>query len=190
MPTPQLTNDILTAAILGFEQQKRQIDTKIGELRALLAGGSSEAAVTPEAAPRKRSKFSAATRRKMALAQKARWAKVRGESEPTQAAAPPTKPKRKVTAAARAKLVANLKKARAAKAAKAKAAAKKTAPARKKTTAKKVTVKAPAKAKAAKRAPVKKAAVKKSAAEKAAAKKPQKKAAKVPSQPVAKGVVQ
>ena len=166
MPT-KLTPEIITAAIVGFESQKTHIDAKIAELRALLPGGSTQTAATPEPAKRK---VSTAARRKMALAQKARWAKIRGESEPTQATAPPTKPKRKLSAAAKANLVANLKKARAAKAAKAKSAAKKT-PARKKVAVKKAAVKtAPAKA-AKKAAPVKKAAVKKVVAKKAAAKK-------------------
>jgi len=62
----------------------------------------------------------------MALGQKARWAKLKGESKsPAPTAPEPEKPKRNLSAAAKAKLVANLKKARAAKAAKAKAAAKK-----------------------------------------------------------------
>lgn len=121
MPTQKLTAEIITAAIEGFESQQRRIDTQIAELRAMLPGGPAETAATPEAPIRKR-RVSAAARRKMALAQKARWAKIRGESEPTQAAAPPTKPKRKLSAAAKAKLVANLKRARAAKAAKAKPA--------------------------------------------------------------------
>jgi hypothetical protein len=157
MPTQKLTPEIVSAAIIGFEQQNLHIDTQIAELRSLLTGGSSEPATMPET-PTKKRKVSAAARRKMALAQKARWAKIREESEPAQAAtAPePTKPKRKLSAAAKAKLVANLKRARAAKAAKAKAAAKKAAPARKKPTAKKAAVQT-APAKAAKRAPVKKA---------------------------------
>lgn len=55
----------------------------------------------------------------MKEAQQRRWAKSRGESEPQAPAKPePTKPKRKLTRAAKAKLVANLKKARAVKAAK------------------------------------------------------------------------
>lgn len=37
VPTPKLTNEIIAAAILGFEEQKRRIDTKIGELRAMLS---------------------------------------------------------------------------------------------------------------------------------------------------------
>jgi len=39
-PMPiKLTNQILDAAILGFEEQKRQIDSTISELRAMLSGG-------------------------------------------------------------------------------------------------------------------------------------------------------
>jgi hypothetical protein len=164
----QLTPEIISAAIAGFEQQKTHIDTQIAELRSLLAGGPAEAATTPEAPTGKRKKFSTAARRRMKEAQQKRWAKIRGESEPTQAAAPPTKPKRKLSAAAKAKLVANLKKARAAKAVKAKAAAKKAAPARKKAAVKKAAVQT-ARAKAAKKAaPAKKSAVKKSAAKKLA----------------------
>jgi len=36
MPTPKLTNRIITAAIDGYRVQKTRIDTKIAELRALL----------------------------------------------------------------------------------------------------------------------------------------------------------
>jgi|ERR1035441_8563569 hypothetical protein len=110
MPT-KLTNEIINAALLGFEAQKRHIDTQIAELKIILSGGPAESAATPEAPTRKRKKFSAASRRKMAMAQKARWAKIKGESEPTA----PAPKKRKLSAAARARLVANLKKARAAK---------------------------------------------------------------------------
>jgi len=49
MPTPKLTNQIVTAAILGFEHHQRQIDSKIAELRALLSSGPAEPAATPEA---------------------------------------------------------------------------------------------------------------------------------------------
>jgi len=119
----KLSPQIISAAIAGFEQQKVQIDTQIAELRAMLSGDSVESSVAaPEATPSTRKKFSAAARKKMAVAQKARWAKIRGESEPPSpapvlVAAP--KAKRKLSAATKAALVANLKKARAAKAAKA-----------------------------------------------------------------------
>jgi hypothetical protein len=95
MPTPKLTNAIPSAAILGFEEQKRRIDAQIAELRAMPSGGPASTAATAEAVPRKR-KVSAAARRRMALGQKARWAKIKGESERS---VPASKPKRKLSAA-------------------------------------------------------------------------------------------
>jgi hypothetical protein len=96
----RLTNEIITAAIDGFEAQKRRLDDQIAELRGLLDGKRTEPAATSEAAPGKRKKFSAASRRKMALAQTARWAKIKGESEAPEAAVP-VKKKRRMSAAAR-----------------------------------------------------------------------------------------
>jgi len=111
MPTPKLTNEIIVAAILGFEEQKRHIDAKIADLRALLPGGSTETAATPDAPTRKRKKFSAAARKRMKEAQQRRWAKIRGESEsPAPTATAPVKPKRKLSAAGKAAIVAALKK--------------------------------------------------------------------------------
>ena len=81
MPT-KLSNEIITAAIEGFEAQKTRIDAQIAELQAVLTGGSTGPAAKPESPTRKRKKFSAASRRKMAMAQKARWAKIKAESEP------------------------------------------------------------------------------------------------------------
>lgn len=142
MPTQKLTNEIITAAIEGFEAQKTRIDAQIAELRAILSGGPTETAATPETAPKKR-KISAAARRRMALGQQARWAKIKGGTAPAPAATPePAKPERKLSAATKAILVPNLKKARAAKAAKAKGA-KKAPPVSKKAVVKKVAVKAP-----------------------------------------------
>jgi hypothetical protein len=113
MPTQKLTPEIISAAINGFESQKRRIDEQIAELRTMLPDGSPPAA-TPEATPGKRKKFSAAARRKMALAQKARWAKIKGEQAP--------KPKRKLSAAGRKAIIAATKKMWAAKRAAAKKA--------------------------------------------------------------------
>ena len=159
MPTQKLTNEILTAAIDGYEFQKTRIDAKIGELRSLLAGGPTEPAATPEAPARKRKKFSAASRRKMALAQKARWAKIKGESEPPAPATPkPPKPKRRISKAGLARIIAANKKrweaVRAAKAQQEKAAKKASV---KKAVTKKAAVKATP-AKAAKKSLVEKTA--------------------------------
>ena len=100
---PKLTNEIINAAITGFEAQKTRIDAQIAELRPLLDGGTKRTpAATPETHPLKRRKFSAAARRRMKEAQQRRWAKIRGESEPTAPETPEAaKPKRKMNAAGR-----------------------------------------------------------------------------------------
>ena len=72
MPT-KLTNEIITAAIEGFESQKTRIDQQISALKAMLSGGPAETAARPEPATRKRRKFSAAARRRMKEAQQRRW---------------------------------------------------------------------------------------------------------------------
>jgi hypothetical protein len=144
MPTPKLTPEIINAAVLGFEQQKRQIDAKIGELRAMLLTGPAQDATTPAAPGRKRRKFSAAARKRMKEAQQRRWAKINGASEPpAPATEEAAKPKRKLSKAGKAAIVAALKKrwaAKKAEAAKAKPAAAKKA-AVKKAVTKKGTVK-------------------------------------------------
>jgi DNA-binding protein HU-beta len=168
MPT-KLTPEIITAAIAGFETRKTKIDGQIAELRQALSGGSAESAAIPEAPTRKRKKFSAASRRKMALAQKARWAKIKGESGPTPPATTKlAKPKRrKMSAAGRAAIIAATKKRWAQK----RAEAAKTQPAKetgRKATVKKAAAKAPPKKVAKKSAPVKNNAVKKAPSESAA----------------------
>ena len=153
MSIQKLTPEIITAAILGFEEQKRHIDSKIAELRAMLSGGPGETAATPVAPTRKRRKFSAAARQRMKEAQQRRWASIRGESEPSAPATPVApKPKRKLSAAGRKAIQDAVRRRWAqkrAEAAKAQpASAKKTV--RKKPATKKAAVKAPP-AKAAKK---------------------------------------
>ena len=158
---PKLTREIVMAAIDGFEQQKQRIDTQIAELRAMLPGGATGAAVSLEAPVAKR-RVSAAGRRRMALAQKARWAKIKGESElatPQDAA----KPKRKLSAKGRRAISEATKRRLALKRAEAAKAS-----LRKSAVRKKATMKAsPAKA-AKKSTPVKKVARRKATAKKTA----------------------
>jgi hypothetical protein len=139
----KLTRAIIAAAIQGFEAQKTLINAQIAELRALQTGGPTVPAAPSEGAPPKR-RISAAARRRMALGQRARWAKIKRDSKPSAPVAKPVpvKPRRKLSAAAKVILVASLKKARAAKAAKAKGA-KKAPPTSKKAAVKKTAVKAP-----------------------------------------------
>jgi hypothetical protein len=129
MLTPKLTNEIVTAAIKGFEEQKREIDVQIAELRVFLSGAPTEAAPAPAPEKPARRKVSAAGRKAMAEAQRKRWAAAKGNSEPQMSAAPAATPtakaapkkKRKLSAAGRAAIIAATKKMWAAK----KAAAKK-----------------------------------------------------------------
>jgi len=92
-------HSILEAALVGLEARKKGIEAQIAEVRAMLGSRPGQAATTPEATPRTRRKFSAATRRRMKEAQQRRWAKVRGESEPPAQARPEApKAKRKLSA--------------------------------------------------------------------------------------------
>jgi len=110
MPTEKLTNEILAAAIEGFEVQKARINQHIAELRVMLSGGPAESTV-PEAPKRKRRRFSAATRKRMKEAQQARWAKIRGESEsPTPAKAKAPKAKRRISPEGLKRIIAATKK--------------------------------------------------------------------------------
>jgi hypothetical protein len=105
MPT-KLNNDILAAAIDGFEAQKKRIDAQIAELRQLMTGGTAEPAATPEP-PRKRRKMSAAARKRIGEAQRKRWAAAKKESGAASIAAKPAdkKPKRKLSAEGRKRII-------------------------------------------------------------------------------------
>jgi len=93
----KLTADILEAAAIGFQVQMSQIDEKISEIRRLLNGSPLATAPTETVKPRK--KRSAAVRRRMALAQRARFAKLKQGSKPDAQTARPKK--RKMSAAGR-----------------------------------------------------------------------------------------
>lgn len=86
-------------------QERAQIQARLVAVNRALGDG---AASLPEvaAAPGRRT-FSAATKAKMAAAQKARWAKLKGGA--TAATAAVKKPKRKLSAAGRAAIVAAAK---------------------------------------------------------------------------------
>jgi hypothetical protein len=169
MPTHKLTPEIITAAIVGFEQQKLRIDAQIAELRAMLLGGRTETAATPEAPKRRRPKMSAAGRKAIAEAQRKRWAASKKSPGPPSPVAPEVpKPKRKLSAAGK-KAIADATKRRWARVrAEAATAANAQQP--------------PAAKKAAKKAPVKPS---RKAATKGAPKRTQKAAATPPAVPAA-----
>jgi hypothetical protein len=95
-----LTNYILVAAIEGFDARKRTIEDKIAEIRQMLIGGPTETPRTPGARVGNRKQFSAASRKKMGLAQKARWARIKGGSEqsPDSSVVAVPKAKRQISA--------------------------------------------------------------------------------------------
>jgi|SRR5579885_1445247 len=96
----RLSQDLISAAIEGFEAQKRRLDEQIRELRAMLPSNGASA---PTRGPRKRRRMSAEARKRIAEAQRKRWAAIRGESGTT-----PTKqqkPKRKLSAAGRKRII-------------------------------------------------------------------------------------
>jgi hypothetical protein len=121
MPAQKLTQEILAAAIQGFQSQKTKLAAQIAELKAMLSGGPVETAATPEPAKRKQRRISAAGRRAIAEAQRKRWAASKKAAQPSSHKAAP-KPKRKLSAAGR-KAIADATKKRWARvrAAKAKA---------------------------------------------------------------------
>jgi hypothetical protein len=94
----KLTPEIIAAAILGFEEQKRHLDSQISELRATLSGSPAEPSTTAEPTKRKRRKMSAAGRKAIAEAQRKRWAE---SKKPARESSEKSKPKRKLSAAGR-----------------------------------------------------------------------------------------
>jgi hypothetical protein len=99
MPT-KLKTEIVTAAIAGFEQQKKRIDAQIAELYLMLnpttTDGSAPAPV--------RRRMSAAARARIAAAQRKRWAASRKQSRAASSVAPARK-KRKLSAAGRKAII-------------------------------------------------------------------------------------
>jgi len=105
-------NEILEAALIGFQHQRDQIQQKIAELRSQLGTGPSPRqapAAGEEGAPAgKQRTMSMSARRRIALAQKKRWAVFKAQHG-TRAAAPKPQ-KRMLSAAGRARIVAATKK--------------------------------------------------------------------------------
>lgn len=100
---PQLDRSILEIALAGLEAQKEKILAQIRQVKEVLGGSPAQttATGTSDLPTGRRKKFSAATRKKMAEAQRLRYAKSRGEIQSPEAAPAPTKKKRKMSAAGR-----------------------------------------------------------------------------------------
>uniref|UniRef100_Q01RH8 R27-2 protein n=1 Tax=Solibacter usitatus (strain Ellin6076) TaxID=234267 RepID=Q01RH8_SOLUE len=123
----EIDDSILQAALIGFSVRRGEIAEKIAELERKLAGRSRNTATVAQehTVPSVKRTISAKGRAAIGAATKKRWAEFRkaraanATKTTVKKAAPPRPvPKRKLSPAAKAKLVANLAKARAAKAAK------------------------------------------------------------------------
>jgi len=122
--------ELMAAALIGLEHQRAEIAEKMAELRQRLEGGTGQAAqksaevVSGTATPKKRT-MSATARRRIAAAQRKRWAEIK-KAEATPKPAPARK-KRRISAAGRKRIIAATKKRWAEYNAKKAAAAKKSA---------------------------------------------------------------
>src|SRR6266571_441861 len=96
-----LTDADLAAVVVGLELQRERIDARIAEIRQALDGRTAATVPTEDEKPRK--KRSAAVRRRMALAQRARFAKLRQAAEPQEVEKPK---KRKLSVQGRKNIIA------------------------------------------------------------------------------------
>ena len=76
--TSSIGNDTLSMALIGYEQKKQEIEERMREIRAQLRGKSAPSAAGGEAKPAGVKRvLSPAARRRIAMAQKKRWAEHR-----------------------------------------------------------------------------------------------------------------
>jgi hypothetical protein len=105
MATQKITHEIITAAIDGFEAQKKRIDAQIADLRQALTGNGVRGVAASEPV-RGRRKMSAAARKRIGDAQRKRWAAARRESGVEARSEPEARmPKRRISAAGRKAIV-------------------------------------------------------------------------------------
>src|ERR1039458_8018047 len=80
MPPSKSDIEILQAALVGLQHQAGEIGAKMAEIHARIAGG--ERPLSPEPARPKQRVLSAAGRRRIAAAQRKRWAEYRKADKP------------------------------------------------------------------------------------------------------------
>jgi hypothetical protein len=99
--------EVLEAALIGFQHLRDQVDEKIAALRSQIGASPARVKLTHLAVngstPKKRT-MSASARKRIALAQKKRWATYKAEH------GAPVKAKRVLSAAGRARIIAATKK--------------------------------------------------------------------------------
>jgi len=100
--------EVLEAALIGFQAMRDQVEEKIAALRSQIGAPPATrqrlSTNTADGATRKKRTMSASSRKRIALAQKKRWAAYKAEH------GAPAKAKRVLSAAGRARIIAATKK--------------------------------------------------------------------------------
>jgi hypothetical protein len=96
-----IDSSVLAAALIGYEQMKKDVEEKIADIRSRLNGGSG-ASDAPKPAGRRT--LSLKARRSISAAQRKRWAAFRTKSDAPAAAPAPVK--RTMSASARKRIAA------------------------------------------------------------------------------------
>jgi hypothetical protein len=108
-----LSREILQAALAGLRLQEQHIQNQISEVESMLGGESSASEITPsetlQSKRGKRKQFSAATKKRMAEAQRQRWARLKGDTAVPESAPEPAPKKRRMSKEGRAAIVAAAK---------------------------------------------------------------------------------
>src|ERR1035441_9602728 len=100
---------VLEMALVGYELQRNRIEAAIADIQAELGQGDSSRSISTatdssEPKPPRKKRFSAAARKRMALAQKRRWQLLKAKEAPAKKTQPAAPVKRqKATAAAPAR---------------------------------------------------------------------------------------
>ena len=97
--------DLLAMALIGYEAEKSKVEAAIRDIQTQLGHRGRPKATSDGAAVPAKRVLSASARRKIAAAQKKRWAALKQAEEPE-----PAKKKRRMSAAGRARIVAATKK--------------------------------------------------------------------------------
>jgi hypothetical protein len=105
-------------ALIGYLAELQKIEEKMSAIRKQLGGRVSITSPSFSGGAGPKRQMSAAARKRIAEAQKKRWRAFHAQKKAATGGAKKMAPKRELSPAARAKLAANLAKARAAKAAK------------------------------------------------------------------------
>jgi hypothetical protein len=99
-----IDSSILEAALVGYQHERDAIEAKIAEIRRQLGGQTPRASAPEGESPAKRVR-GAAARKRMAAAQRKRWAEFKKAKE-----APAPVKKRRLSAAGRKRIIAATKK--------------------------------------------------------------------------------